>query len=375
MAEQVISPDINFVKDIIASGGDTLKKCFQCATCSVVCNVTPADKPFPRKEMIHAQWGLKDKLFSNPDIWLCHQCSDCTAYCPRGAKPGEVLGAVRKLSIQHYALLGFLAKAVASPKFLLFLFALPVAIFLIITASIGSLWNVPRGVNGAIVFSKLVPVTFIDSVFISTALFASIMFAFGILKYWKDMAKNSAQASGGNIISAIIATITAILLHNGLKKCDLTKARRKSHLLVFYGFGGLFIATNLSLFYLYGLKWESPYPQTDPLKFFGNGGAIALIAGITLMILNRLKNKEKAGFGSYFDWLFISVIAVIGASGMLAQLMRLAGIAVLAYPIYFIHLVFVFFLFAYAPFSKMAHMFYRATAMVFAKYSGRGESA
>ena len=375
MAEQVINPDLNFVKDIIASGGDTLKKCFQCATCSVVCNVTPADKPFPRKEMIHAQWGLKDKLFSNPDIWLCHQCSDCTAYCPRGAKPGEVLGAIRKLSIQHYALLGFLAKAVGSPKFLLFLFALPAAIFLIITAAIGSLWNVPRGANGAIVFSKLVPVTFIDSVFISTALFASIMFGFGILKYWKDMAKNTAQTSGGNIISAIIATVTGILLHSGLKKCDLTKTRRKSHLLVFYGFGGLFIATNLSLFYLYGLKWESPYPQTDILKFFGNGGAIALLVGITLMILNRLRNKEKAGLGSYFDWLFISVIAVIGVSGTLAQLMRLAGIAVLAYPIYFIHLVFVFFLFAYAPFSKMAHMFYRATAMVFAKYSGRGESA
>lgn len=375
MAEQVISPDLNFINDVIRSGGESLKKCFQCATCSVVCNVTPADKPFPRKEMIQAQWGLKDKLFSNPDIWLCHQCSDCTAYCPRGAKPGEVLGAIRKLSIQHYALLGFLAKAVGSPKFLLFLFALPVAIFLIITASIGSLWNVSMGANGAIVFSKLVPVSFIDGVFVPTALFASIMFAFGILKYWKDMAKNSAQASSTNIISAIIATITAILLHNGLKKCDLTKARRKSHLLVFYGFGGLFIATNLSLFYLYGLKWESPYPQTDPLKFFGNGGAIALIAGITLMILNRLRNKEKAGLGSYFDWLFISVIAVIGASGMLAQLLRLAGIAVLAYPIYFIHLVFVFFLFAYAPFSKMAHMFYRATAMVFAKYSGRGESA
>ncbi len=60
---------------------------------------------------------------------------------------------------------------------------------------------------------------------------------------------------------------------------------------------------------------------------------------------------------------------------ILEQLLRLAGIAVLAYPIYSTHLVFVFFLFAYAPFSKMAHMFYRATGMVFAKYIGRGESA
>src|SRR4030065_1221485 len=144
MAEaKMIKPDLEFVKKVINSGGESLKKCYQCATCSVVCNVTPEDKPFPRKEMIQAQWGLKDKLFSNPDIWLCHQCSDCTAYCPRGAKPGEVLGAIRKLSIENYSVPSFMGKALGNPKFLLFLFALPAAIFLIITAAIGSLWNVP----------------------------------------------------------------------------------------------------------------------------------------------------------------------------------------------------------------------------------------
>ncbi|MBU4320552.1 MAG: heterodisulfide reductase subunit E, partial [Nitrospinae bacterium] len=72
-----------------------------------------------------------------------------------------------------------------------------------------------------------------------------------------------------------------------------------------------------------------------------------------------------------YDWLFIYIVFAIMATGILAQLIRLADIAVLSYVVYFAHLVVVFFLFAYAPFSKMAHMVYRATAMVFAKQAGR----
>src|SRR5512135_1235630 len=135
----VISPDLEFVNAVIKGGGESLKKCYQCATCSVVCNLTPADKPFPRKEMIHAQWGLKDKLFGNPDIWLCHQCSDCTAYCPRGAKPGEVLNAVRKLSIANYSVPAFLGRAVGNPGALVPLLAVPAVIFLAILAGLGHL--------------------------------------------------------------------------------------------------------------------------------------------------------------------------------------------------------------------------------------------
>jgi quinone-modifying oxidoreductase subunit QmoC len=386
MAEQLISPDLGFVKDVIAGGGESLKKCFQCATCSVVCNLTPDDKPFPRKEMLYAQWGLKDKLFGNPDIWLCHQCSDCTAYCPRGAKPGEVLNAVRKLSIENYSVPRFLGKAVGSPGALVPLLAVPVVIFLMILGSLGHL-NLAaiRNEAGEIAYSALLPSYFIDGVFVPIFLFAVISLAIGVSRYWKDMVRVAGPVRKGNIWNTIIATIWEILEHKRFEKCNLTKDRKIAHFLVFYSFIGLAITTAWAVIYLYGYEimeamgktpyhWmlgKSPYPLTDPVKWVANASAISLFIGIWLVISNRLKNKEKAGEGGYYDWLFIYIVFAIMATGILSEVVRLADIAVLAYIIYFSHLVVVFFLFAYAPFSKMAHMLYRATAMVFAKATER----
>jgi len=386
MAEgKLIKPDLEFVKRVMDSGGESLKKCYQCATCSVVCNMTPDDRPFPRKEMINAQWGLKDKLFANPDIWLCHQCSDCTAYCPRGAKPGEVLGAVRKLSIENYALVGSLGKALGDPKALIFLLAIPIIIFGGLVPFLGSLippqfleghrpqylFDVLTSNEPIVYAERFMPVPFIDTIFIAAALFAALGFFAGIVRYWKDLSANGGQAPKMSLIGAITSVVTEFLAHKRFQQCEVTKGRAKSHLFVFYGFAGLAVTTTWAIVYLYAFHRESPYPQYDPMKLLGNLSAVTLLFGIMWVISNRKKNAAKAGSGSYYDWLFISIVTAIVVTGILSEVLRLLNIPVLAYPVYFIHLVVIFFLFAYAPYSKMAHMVYRTTALVYAKYTGR----
>ncbi len=384
---KMIQPDIGFVREVIGAGGADLKKCFQCATCSVVCNITPDDHPFPRKEMIWAQWGLKEKLVADPDIWLCHQCNDCTAQCPRDAKPGRVMQAVAKMSIPTLSKPGFLAKGVGNPSMIAIMAALPLIIVGLAVGLLGS-FNPQRGelVNGTlehpgdIVYASFLGHWPIVGVFTTFFVLSIIIFALGIRNYWGMMKQHASQEGApisGSGMAQVAPVISEIAAHKRFGKCDETKDRKISHLFIFYAFVLLFLATIVStMFTDLPLLWGgqgvlSPYPTISLVKLFGYSGAIAGVIGIGLIAINRFKHQEKVGLGSYFDWLLIGVIIVLILTGIGAAAFRLANIGVLAYPTYFIHLSTVMFLFIYAPFSKMAHMVYRATAMAFARAAGR----
>lgn len=381
----VIKPDLQFVNEIIKGGGESLKKCYQCATCSVVCNVTPEGNPFPRKEMVLAQWGQKDKLIASMDVWLCHQCSDCTAYCPRGAKPGEVLNAIRKQSIKHVAMVPFFAKIASEMKFLPVLFAIPMALFYVILLALGNtnISAVPRAEGGIMAYHKFVPIPVIDTVFTLTAIFAVISAFVGIKRLWSGMKGQAGEVkSSGSLVGDIISSVTTILAHSKFADCNVNKLRQWGHLLLFYAFAGLTVTTMWAVGYLYGNEWfgiqafgpfhfgESPYPNNDPVKILALISSIAFAAGFIIILFNRFAKAGKAGIGSYFDWIFLLIVIGVGATGMLSWALRLADMSA-GYIVYYFHLVFIWSLFAYAPYSKFAHLFYRTTAMVFAKYAGR----
>ena len=380
----VIKPDLAFVNEIIKGGGESLKKCYQCATCSVVCNVTPEDNPFPRKEMVLAQWGQKDKLITSADVWLCHQCSDCTAYCPRGAKPGEVLNAIRKQSIKHVAMVPLFAKIAQDPKLIWLLFAIPMALFYAILVVLGNAgFTAPRAEGNIMAYHKFVPVPVIDTVFILTALFAGISAFVGIKRLWSGMkAQAGEMKSSGNLVGDIISSVTTILAHSKFADCNVNRMRQWGHMILFYSFAGLAVVTTWAIIYLYGYELlgiqafgpfhfgEAPYPISDPMKMLALVSSLGFAAGFTIILLNRVSKAGKAGMGSYFDWIFLMIVLGVGATGMLSWGLRLAEMEV-GYLVYYFHLVFVWSLFAYAPYSKFAHLFYRTTAMVFVKHSGR----
>ncbi|MFH2001232.1 MAG: quinone-interacting membrane-bound oxidoreductase complex subunit QmoC [Planctomycetota bacterium] len=388
-----VEPDLQFIKRIKRQGGDTVKKCFQCATCSAVCDLSPEDNPFPRKEMLWAQWGLKDRLVSDPDVWLCHQCADCTVYCPRGAKPGDVLNAVRGAVIEENAFPRFMGAAVASPKALPLLILVAAAVIFgimimsgtkVLDAETGKYvktgeWGfavpvpqaLPEGGFEGGYFGNFLSHGWIDPTFILGNLLIFICVGMSMLRFWKSMKKAAGVTAGPSFVACVVDTAKEIAFHSTFKKCTTNKPRYLGHLLLFYGFVGAFITTGLA-FLLILLGEEPPIPTLHPIKILGNISFLLLFVGILMLIFRRVNDSEdKVGKGGYINTLFLTVLLIVVLTGGLSQVFRLAEARVPAYTVYYIHLTSVFFLLWYAPFSKFAHIFYRTMAIVFARSIGR----
>lgn len=383
MADRLlIEPDVNFINEVAGLGGEDLKKCFQCATCSVVCPISPDNKPFPRKEMIAASWGLKDKLVGNGDIWLCHNCGDCSTLCPREAKPGDVLAAIRLYNITEYANPKALGKMVNDPKKLPVLLAIPTILFIVVGLVLklfGVNWlNFAPG-GDEIVHAHFFSTWLVDLMMIPAALWTVTIFGLGLKRFLADIHAN-ALAEGKTdkesidpvgFVQALFRIIPTILKHNKFNECSENKERSTAHMMVFFGFIGLFIVTNIFFFALYVLQIHGPFSQMNPVKWLANIAGVSLVIGSGLMIKNRLAKKTDDQVSTYQDWFLVGLALALGLSGMLTEMTRLGGLAAISYFLYFVHLVFVWSLFFYVPFTKLAHLVYRTTAMTYSEYSNR----
>jgi len=87
--------------------------------------------------MLWAQWGLTDRLMADPDLWLCHQCNDCSSRCPRGARPGDVMAALRRECVIHHATPRAFARWANRPASLLWMAVFTVAL----VATAAGLWR------------------------------------------------------------------------------------------------------------------------------------------------------------------------------------------------------------------------------------------
>jgi quinone-modifying oxidoreductase subunit QmoC len=371
----VLDPDLEFIESVMSQGGHDVKKCYQCATCSVACPISPEYKPFPRKEMIAASWGLKKKLLTDADIWLCHNCGDCSVCCPREVKPADVMSAIRMQAVIEYAWPKPVAKFLSDPKNLPSLLLIPIILFIAIGLPTGLLDFTPDGEN--IVHSHFFSTWLVDIIMIPAVIWALLSFAIGLKRFIRDIHQNALKEGKTKeetldykrFVVSFFGSIPEILKHLRFSKCGENNERSTAHMMVMFGYLGLFIVTSIFFVALYIFQQHGPYSQLNPVKWLANISGVIFIVGSGLMIKSRLSKQQHVS--TYFDWYLIYLVFGIGVTGMATQIARLTGWPITTYATYFIHLVLVFCSFAYLPYSKFAHLVYRTVAIAYAKYAGR----
>ncbi len=101
--------DPNF-KFLIASepGGENIKKCFSCGTCTAGCPVREITDAYnPRRIIRMAILGMKKEVLTSQFIWLCSSCYTCFERCPQDVKIPELMNAIKNIAVRE----GYLPQA------------------------------------------------------------------------------------------------------------------------------------------------------------------------------------------------------------------------------------------------------------------------
>jgi heterodisulfide reductase subunit C len=95
--------DLKFKKEVQKiPGGERMMMCFQCGTCTADCPIARfSDTYRPRKLLRMAQLGLKDKVLSSDQLWLCAACYTCVDHCPQDVEISSVIRALRNMAVQE----------------------------------------------------------------------------------------------------------------------------------------------------------------------------------------------------------------------------------------------------------------------------------
>ncbi len=83
-------------------GGEQIKYCFQCGTCSASCPVMRINPQYnPRKIIYMSLLGMRDEVLKSDFIWLCSACYSCYERCPQDVKITELMNAVKNIAVKE----------------------------------------------------------------------------------------------------------------------------------------------------------------------------------------------------------------------------------------------------------------------------------
>jgi quinone-modifying oxidoreductase subunit QmoC len=95
--------DLNFARYVYEhiDGGERLKLCMQCGTCSGSCPIGQQMDHGPRKLFMMIRAGMKEAVLTSNTIWNCVSCYNCVVRCPRKVPITYILHDLATLAVKE----------------------------------------------------------------------------------------------------------------------------------------------------------------------------------------------------------------------------------------------------------------------------------
>ena len=83
-------------------GGEHIKRCFACASCTLSCPVSEVDSDYSPRKLVHMiLLGMKDEVLSSDLIWYCLNCYRCYVHCPQDVQFTHVMEVLRSMAVKE----------------------------------------------------------------------------------------------------------------------------------------------------------------------------------------------------------------------------------------------------------------------------------
>lgn len=94
--------DHHFLDEVYGiPGGEKIKDCIQCGTCSGSCPVSWAMEETPRQIFAMIRAGMRDKVLDSLTIWTCASCYQCAERCPQKIRITDVMYMLKRMAIRE----------------------------------------------------------------------------------------------------------------------------------------------------------------------------------------------------------------------------------------------------------------------------------
>lgn len=368
--------DTKLLRDLQKYGAFDVAACFNCGNCTAICRLSEDTASFPRRLIRYGQLGMRDRLLAAKEAWLCWSCRDCSATCPRQARPSEYLEAVRRYTIASLDPTGIGGLLYSSRLFLVGFSLLLAALFAGVLLSESGTPSVGRlDLFGFVPFEQIHDVGMAVTLLVGlTALITTAR----LVRHLSEAMVSSSEESGlpapssrtllDRVLSALAAVLEEMAVQRRFRTCQIDAGEPLVlrpwfvHYALMWGFLGLVLAT------AFDFLFKTPgdlVPLWYPSRLLGTAAGLSLMYGTTVTGIRWLRPADPTRSRLLAsDWLFLGLLFLVGLTGFaLEAAVYWPGSGPIGYALFLVHVVLAMELLVLLPFTKFAHAVYRPLAL------------